>query len=112
MGDLHFFLTALNLSTLNAGILIMVQQVRLMMFSLSMVDYSMSFLSLWVVVAHKILVTSPEAKLLFPFLGLFGFLGFGLGLGLGLVNICQNSCFQIISGSSSLEDTLHLKHFL
>ena len=33
MGDLHFFLTALNLSTLNAGILIMVQKVRLMMFS-------------------------------------------------------------------------------
>ena len=35
---------------------------------------------------HKILVTSPEAKFLFPFLGLFGALGFGLGLGLGLVN--------------------------
>ena len=34
--------------------------------------------------AHKILVTSPEAKFLFLFLGLFGALGFGLGLGLGL----------------------------
>ena len=43
------------------------------------------------VVAHKILVTSPEAKFLFPFLGLFGALGFGLGLGLGLVN---NSALQ------------------
>ena len=32
-------------------------------------------------------VTSPEAKFLFPFLGLFGALGFELGLGLGLVNI-------------------------
>ena len=37
----------------------------------------------WWVVAHKILVTSPEAKFLFS---LFGALGFGLGLGLGLVN--------------------------
>ena len=35
-----------NLSTLNAGILIMMQQVRLTMFSLNMVDYSMSFLLL------------------------------------------------------------------
>ena len=39
-------LPALNLSTLNAGILIMMHQVRLMMFSLNMVDYSISFLSL------------------------------------------------------------------
>ena len=46
MGDLHLVLPALNLSTLNTGILIMMQQVRLMMFSLNMVDYSMSFLSL------------------------------------------------------------------
>ena len=38
MGDLHLVLTALNLSTLNAGILIII-------FSLNMVDYSMSFLS-------------------------------------------------------------------
>ena len=38
------------------------------------------------VVAHKILVTCPEAKFLFSLLGLFGALGFGLGLGLGLVN--------------------------
>ena len=37
---------ALNLSTLNAGILKMMQQVRLIVFSLNMVDYSMSFLSL------------------------------------------------------------------
>ena len=34
------------------------------------------------VVAHKILVTCPEAKFLFSLLGLFGALGFGLGLGL------------------------------
>ena len=46
MGDLHLVLPALNLSTLNAGILIMMQQVRLIMFSLNMVDYSMSFLLL------------------------------------------------------------------
>ena len=39
-----------------------------------------------VVVAHEILVTSPEAKFLFSFFGPFGALGFGLGLGLGLVN--------------------------
>ena len=47
MGDLQFVLPALNLSTLNAGILIMMQQVRLMMFSVNMVDYSMSFLLLF-----------------------------------------------------------------
>ena len=46
MGNLHLVLTALNLSTLNASILIMMQQVRLMMFSLNMVGYCMSFLSL------------------------------------------------------------------
>ena len=46
MGDLYLVLPALKLSTLDAGILIMVQQVRMMMFSLNMVDYSMSFLSL------------------------------------------------------------------
>ena len=40
---MHLVLPALNLSTLNAGILIMMQQERLMMFSLNMVDYSMSF---------------------------------------------------------------------
>ena len=45
MGDLHLVLPALNLSTLNTGILIIMQQVRLMMFSLKQVDYSMSFLS-------------------------------------------------------------------
>ena len=43
MGDLYLVLPALNLSTRNAGILIMMQQVRLMMFSLNMVDYFMSF---------------------------------------------------------------------
>ena len=43
-GDL--VLPALNLSILDAGILIMVQQVRLMMFSLNMVDYPMTFLLL------------------------------------------------------------------
>ena len=46
MGDMHLVLPALKLSTLNAGILIMMHQVRLMMFSLNMVDYSMSFLLL------------------------------------------------------------------
>ena len=40
----------------------------------------------WWWVAHKILVTSPEAKFLFSLFGAFGALGFGLGLGLGLVN--------------------------
>ena len=39
-------LTTMNLSFLDAGILIMVQQVRLMMFTLNMVDYPMSFLSM------------------------------------------------------------------
>ena len=46
MQDLHLVLPALNLSTLNAGILIMMHQVRSMMFLLNMVDYSMSFHSL------------------------------------------------------------------
>ena len=46
IGDLHLVLIALNLSTLNTGILIMVLQVRLIMFLLKMVDYSMSFLSM------------------------------------------------------------------
>ena len=46
MGDLYLVLPALNLSTLDDGILIMVQQERMMMFSLNMVDYSVSFLSL------------------------------------------------------------------
>ena len=46
MGELHLVLPAMILSTLDSGILIMVQQVRLMMFSLNMVDYSMSFLLL------------------------------------------------------------------
>ena len=44
--DLHLVHPALNLSILDAGILIMVQQVRLMMFFLTMVDYPMSFLLL------------------------------------------------------------------
>ena len=46
MGDLQLVDPALNLSTLDAGILIMVQKVSLTMFSLNMVDYPMSFLSL------------------------------------------------------------------
>ena len=46
MGAMHLVLPALNLYTLNAGILIMMHQVRLMMFSLNLVDYSMSFLLL------------------------------------------------------------------
>ena len=57
-------LPALKLSNMNAGILIMMQQVRLMMFSL------------WggVVVAHEILVSAQG-----PFLGL-GLRGLGPGL--------------------------------
>ena len=46
MGDLHLIHPALNLSTLDAGILILMQQVSLMTFSLNMVDYPMSFLLL------------------------------------------------------------------
>ena len=46
MGDLHLVRHALNLSILDADILIMVLQVSLMMFSLNMKDYPMSFLSL------------------------------------------------------------------
>ena len=46
MGDLQLVHPALNLSTLDAGILIMVQYVSLMMFSLDMMDYPISFLSL------------------------------------------------------------------
>ena len=42
MGDLHLVLPVLNLSALDAGILILVQQVRMMMFSLNMVDNSVS----------------------------------------------------------------------
>ena len=47
MGDLQLVLPVLNLSILDAGILIMVQQISLMMFSLNMVDYRMSFLLLF-----------------------------------------------------------------
>ena len=39
MRDLHIVLPSLNLSLLDAGILRMVKQVGLMMFSLNMVDY-------------------------------------------------------------------------
>ena len=46
IGDLNLVLPALKLSTLDDGILIMVQQVIMMMLSLNMVEYSMSFLSL------------------------------------------------------------------
>ena len=46
MGHLHLVLPALNLSSLDAGILILVQQVRMMMLSLNLVDYSISFLLL------------------------------------------------------------------
>ena len=46
MGELHLVLPAMILSTLDAGILITVQPVRLMMFSLNMMNYSISFLSL------------------------------------------------------------------
>ena len=46
MVDLNLVRPALNLSIQDAGILIMMQKVSLMMFSLNMVDYPMSFLSL------------------------------------------------------------------
>ena len=70
MGDLHLVLPALNLSTLNAGISIMMQQVRLMMFSLNMVDYSMSFLllSTWVFFCWTSRGDHSEPFLLFDFL--------------------------------------------
>ena len=47
---LHLVLLALNLSILDAGILIMVQQVSLMMSYLTMVDYPVSYLllSTWI----------------------------------------------------------------
>ena len=45
IGDLRLVLPALNLSFLDAGILIMVQEARLIMFSLDMMDCHMSFLS-------------------------------------------------------------------
>ena len=55
MVDLHLVHPALNLSTLDAGILILMQQVSLMMFSLNMVDYPMSFLLLsgWIFLVDK-----------------------------------------------------------
>ena len=46
MVDLNLVHPALNLSIQDAGILIMMQKVSLMMFSLNMVDYPISFLSL------------------------------------------------------------------
>ena len=46
MRDLHLVHPALNLSILYAEILIMVHQVSLMIFSLNMMDYPMSFLLL------------------------------------------------------------------
>ena len=45
-GDLQLVHPALNLSTLDTGILIMVQYVSLIIFSLNMVNYPMSFLLL------------------------------------------------------------------
>ena len=62
IGDLHLVLPVLNLSTLDAGILIIMQQVRLMMFSL------------------KILVSaSAQGPLVLGF-GAFGLRVLGLGL--------------------------------
>ena len=43
---MHLVLLSLNLSILDAGILKMVQQISLMMFSLNMVGYHMSLLLL------------------------------------------------------------------
>ena len=70
MGDLHLVLPALNLSTLEADIWIMVQQVTLMIFSLNMMDYSMSFHS------HLILV-SPHS---FVLIGSLNWVGLCWGL--------------------------------
>ena len=47
MGDLHLVLPSLNLSILNAGILKKVQHGSLMMCTLIMVDFPLSFLSLY-----------------------------------------------------------------
>ena len=80
MGELHLVVHALNLSTMNAGILIMVQQVRLMMYSLNMVDFYVSF----VLLAHIILVSDPVP------LGLIGSLnwvGLGWGWTLGVLGL-------------------------
>ena len=49
IGDLHFVLPALNVSILDAGILIM-QQARLTMFSLNIVDLLLSTLNFFVTV--------------------------------------------------------------
>ena len=47
MADLNLVLPALNCSPMDAGnLIIMVQQVRMLMFSLNMVDYSAFFLLL------------------------------------------------------------------
>ena len=43
MGELHLVLPALDLYILDAGILIMVQHVSLMMFFLNMVDYPICY---------------------------------------------------------------------
>ena len=56
MEDQQLVYSALKLYTLDAGILIMVQYVSLMMFSLNMVDYPMSFLLLasWIFFAGQV----------------------------------------------------------
>ena len=59
MGDLQLVYPVLNLSTLDAGIL-MVQCISLMMFSLNIVDYPMSFLLLYSCSSHS------KMFLLFP----------------------------------------------
>ena len=46
MGNLHLVIHALNLSILDAGTLIVMRHEKLMMFSLNMVDYPMSFILL------------------------------------------------------------------
>ena len=71
MGDLYLVLSELILSTLDAGISIMVQQVRLMIFSLNMVD-------------HVILVS---AKVPLVIIGSFNWVG-GVGpSGFGLLRV-------------------------
>ena len=59
----------------------------------------------WWVVAHKILVTSPEAKFLFSLFGAFW--GFGLLTG-PWPRACQFRCLQIKLKSIDLEQDMNI----
>ena len=81
-GTQGFIRTMYYCTTLDAGICVMVQQIRLVMFSMNMVDHFMSFLLL----VHEILVTAKRSKSFSPF---FGFdlgwtLDWDLALGLSI----------------------------